>query len=463
MMLLSLTDFIGRFHPVLVHLPIGILLIGLLLQWLSAEEKYRISQEVIKIVLLCGLFSAIISCITGYMLSLNGNYDENLVAWHMWMGMAVAACSLLLVFKVMKQQLDSTHRIASIALLGIIIITGHLGGSLTHGSDYLSAAWNDNDSVSNRPPKIIEHVQEAKVYEDLVQPLLQTRCYNCHGPQRHKGGLRLDGPQWLLKGGKDGAVVQSGNAKQSELIKRLLLPREDEHHMPPKDKPQLTDRQVAVLQWWIDEGMDFTKKVKELPQPDPVKPALLSMQGASTAGRESIPSTPVEAADPQAVKALEAKGVVVIPLAQNTHYLMASFVSSPNFSDSDMHLLLPLQKQLVYLKIGRTRITDASMQTIQKFSRLIQLDLDHTSITNKGVALLSVLTGLQWLNLVGTNTSASGLLALKSLKKLQSVYLYQTKINAEGYSQLKKVFPKTSLDTGGYTVPYFANDTTVKK
>ena len=463
MELLSLTDFIGRFHPVLVHLPIGILLMGLLLQWLSAKEKYKISHEVIKIVLLCGLFSAIISCITGYMLSLNGDYDENLVAWHMWMGMAVAACSLLLVFKVMKQQLDSTHRIASIALLGLIVVTGHLGGSLTHGADYLTAAWSDDSTVSKNSPKIIANVQEVKVYDDLVQPLLQTRCYNCHGPQRHKGGLRLDSPQWLLKGGKDGAVVQSRNAKQSELIKRLLLPREDEHHMPPKDKPQLNDKQVAILQWWIDEGMDFTKKVKELPQPDLIKPALLSMQGASTAGRESIPSTPVDAADPLAVKALEVKGVVVIPLAQNTHYLMASFVSAPNFSDSDMHLLLPLQKQLVYLKLGHTRITDVAMQSIQKFSRLIQLDLDHTSITDKGVALLSSLNDLQWLNLVGTSTSSSGLLALKSLKQLQSVYLYQTKLNAEGYSELKKAFPKTSFDTGGYTVPYFANDTTVKK
>ena len=53
-MLLSITEFIGRFHPALVHLPIGILLMGILLQWLSASPKYNVSDNVVRIVLLIG-------------------------------------------------------------------------------------------------------------------------------------------------------------------------------------------------------------------------------------------------------------------------------------------------------------------------------------------------------------------------------------------------------------------------
>ena len=92
--LLSVTEFFGHFHPLLVHLPIGILLMALLLQWLSGKEQYKISPQVVKILLVCGMFSALLSCITGYVLSLSGDYDENVVSLHMWMGIAVALASM---------------------------------------------------------------------------------------------------------------------------------------------------------------------------------------------------------------------------------------------------------------------------------------------------------------------------------------------------------------------------------
>jgi len=83
----------------LVHLPIRFLLIGLLLLWLSSKEKYHVSQHVVKVVILSGTIAAIVSCITGYLLSLSGPYDEDLVVWHMWMGISVASISILLYAK----------------------------------------------------------------------------------------------------------------------------------------------------------------------------------------------------------------------------------------------------------------------------------------------------------------------------------------------------------------------------
>jgi mono/diheme cytochrome c family protein len=436
----------------------------LLLQWLSGKKKYSISPEVIKIILLCGLFSALISCITGYLLSLSGDYEEGLVNLHMWMGIAVAAASLLLVVKVIRQQLDLTHKIASFSLLILIVITGHLGGSLTHGSDYLTAAWNPSDDTADTTHKVIANVQEANAYADLVQPILQSKCYSCHGPNKQKGGLRLDDPKWLLKGGKDGAVLVSGKGAESELIKRLLLPREEEHHMPPKEKGQLTEKQIAVLHWWIDTGNDFTKKVKELPQSDKVKSSLLAMQSNGQSEHKTmdlLPTASVEAADPKAVQALVEKGVVVMPVAQNTHYLMANFVTAQGFSDQDMKLLMPLQQQLVWLKLGRTRITDSTLFILSGFSNLTQLDVSHTNVGDEGVSKLKTLDHLQLLNLVGTRVSAAGLLSLTGLKKLQSVYLYQSKIDRNGYVQLEKAFPKVQLDTGGYSIPFMESDTAV--
>ena len=142
-MLLSITEFIGRFHPLFVHLPIGILLLALLLQWLSQKEKYTISHSVLVIIWSIGIISAIVSCITGYLLSLKGEYDATTVNLHMWMGIAVAVVSLLIGIKVYYKRLDKVFKIAAVALLILISTTGHFGGSLTHGDDYLFAAMYD--------------------------------------------------------------------------------------------------------------------------------------------------------------------------------------------------------------------------------------------------------------------------------------------------------------------------------
>ncbi len=462
--LLSITEFIGRFHPVLVHLPIGILMIGLLLQWLSGKEKYKIPMEVIKVILLCGMYAAILSCITGYLLSLSGDYDESLVALHKWMGIAVAVASMILVVKVIHQEFDVIHKIVSFSLLGLVIVTGHLGGSLTHGSDYLTAALRSNSSNVDQAPKVISNIQEAKVYADVVQPMLQSKCYGCHGPQKQKGGLRLDDPEWIMKGGKNGPPVVAGKGDQSELIKRLLLPRENEHHMPPKVKQQLTEKQIALLHWWIEAGADFSKKIKELPQPAKIRPALLAMQGNGNMVRKiinNVPSAPVEPADPKAIEALSNKGVVVMQVAQNSNYLMADFVTALHTTDRDMVLLLPLKRQLIWLKLGNTEIMDEALATISQCKNLRELQLTNTHITDKGLTFIKSLDSLQMLNLVGTKVSTPGIRQLQSLKKLQSLYLYKTNVGKNDWMQLKNGFPKTYLDSGGYTLAFIRNDTTL--
>jgi uncharacterized membrane protein len=138
--LLSISEFIGRFHPLFVHLPIGILLLALLLQWLSRKEQYTLSHGVMKVIWVAGILSALLSCITGYLLSINGGYEENTVGLHMWMGIAVAAVSLLIGAKVFSRKFDATYKVSSVALLLLITGTGHFGGSLTHGDDYLLSA-----------------------------------------------------------------------------------------------------------------------------------------------------------------------------------------------------------------------------------------------------------------------------------------------------------------------------------
>ena len=464
-MLISISEFIGRFHPLLVHLPIGILLIGLLLQWIAAKEKYTNLQHAVPVIILFGAISAVLSCISGYFLSLSGEYDKSTVDWHMWMGIGVALIAIVIYLKLIKKKIDRGFKILSAGLFFLVSITGHLGGSLTHGSDYLTSAFTSADGITNSKQKVIPDVQQAFAYADIIQPMLEDKCYSCHGPSKQKGKLRMDTPELLMKGGKEGIEIVPGKADESELIKRLLLPREDKHHMAPKEKPQLTEKQISLLHWWIEQGADFNKPVKDIQQPEKIKPLLLALQSGHEEIKAipNIPSEPVEKADELAIQKLKDAGVIIMPVAQNSNYLVANFVMAPDAGDKEVSLLTPLKKQLVWLKLGSTKITDAALPVIGQCTNLIQLQLNHTSVTDAGIGSLKNLSGLQSLNMVGTAITANGVRILKDLKNLQSIYLYQTGVEQKDFDGLKKIFTKTMLDSGGYIVPILLSDTTEVK
>jgi len=410
------------------------------------------------------MICAILAALTGYLLSFSGDYDEGLVITHQWFGISVAAVSIAMFYFHSKAAPFKTQVSVSILLFVLIVITGHLGGALTHGSDYLTKSWNlSPDTVVQRKP--IPNVQEAMVYSDIIQPVLQTRCYSCHGKNKQKGKLRMDDSLRLMKGGKDGPVILPGNAEKSEMVKRLSLPRGDDDHMPPTEKPQPTEQEIALIHWWIAAGAPFDKKVKQLDQPEELKTALLALQNV----REKkiivpdLPAKPVVKADDEAIKKLKNIGAVVEPVAQNTNYLSANFVTVKDPGDKEVQMLLPLKEQLIELKLGSSSLTDSATLIIAQFTNLMRLQLDYTKITDKGLANLTALQNLRYLNLVGTAVTEKGVLQLKDLKSLRSIYLYQTMVKKSGWNDLKKAFPKTLIDSGGYIVPLLPTDTTEVK
>jgi len=458
--LISISEFFGHFHVVLVHLPIGILLLACVFQWLERRPKFSSLRVATNIALMIGMICAILAALTGYLLSFSGDYDEGLVITHQWFGISVAAVSIAMFYFHSKTAPFRTQVSVSILLFVLIVITGHLGGTLTHGSDYLTKSWNlSPDTVAQRKP--IPNVQEAMVYSDIIQPVLQTRCYSCHGKNKQKGKLRMDDSLRLMKGGKDGPVIIPGNTVKSEMLKRLSLPRGDDDHMPPKEKPQPTEQEIALIHWWIASGAPFDKKVKQLDQPEELTPALLALQKVDVKKVivPDLPSKPVSRANDDAIKKLKDIGAVVEPVAQNTNYLSANFVTVTDAGNKEVQLLLPLQEQLIELKLGSSSITDSALQLIAQFKNLMRLQLDYTKITDKGLASLTALQNLRYLNLVGTAVTEKGVLQLKDLKSLRSIYLYQTMVKKSEWNDLKKAFPKTLIDSGGYTVPFLPTDT----
>ena len=455
---MNIPEFIGRFHPLLVHLPIGILLLAALFQLLALKPKFVSLHPATSIALFWGMIFAILSCISGYFLSQSGDYDEEMVNTHQWFGISTAFISLIAYL--FNRWENEFAKWATLLMVPLIFITGHLGGSLTHGSDYLTKGFS-KDSTTEKEIKPIADVQEANVYADIVQPIFQTKCYSCHNKSKKKGGLRLDEPAFILKGGKDGEVIKPGNTEESDMMRRLLLPRNDEDHMPPKEKPQLKDNEIALLHWWIATGATFDKKAKDLEQPEKIKPVLLALQKVEKKVLPDLPQTPVDKADENAIQKLKDSGVIVFPVARNSNYLKANFVTVDTVSYNDIALLLSIKKQLVWLNLGQKTIPDSLLALIGQLTNLTRLQLDNTSITDKGLSSLHSLNNLQYLNLVGTKVTPGGIMQLKDLSRLQAIYLYKTFINSSDWSMLKNNFPKVTLDTGGYQVPTFVTDTTI--
>jgi uncharacterized membrane protein/mono/diheme cytochrome c family protein len=460
-------EFFGRFHPVFVHLPIGILLLACICILLSLKQKFANLKHAIPLMLLLGALSAIVSCVTGYLLANGGDYDGNLVSNHQWMGISVAVLSIILwaIYKKVK----SKGILAAIAtiLVVLISITGHLGGSLTHGSDYLTAPLKSDGAKNGAAIPPIPNVQEAFVYQNAIQPLLKSRCYSCHGSEKQKGKLRLDQEEYILKGGEDGHTVVKGKADESELIKRILLPLNDEDHMAPKEKPQLSTNEIALLKWWISNGADFKKKFKDLPQGDDIKPVLASLQKGEDATADiknnDIPTEEISAADDKALKKLADAGVTIVPVAQNTNYLSANFVNVQVMGKDILDLLKSIDKQLLWLKLENAKVNDQTLTAIKDCKNLSRLNLNNTQITDAGLVALKDLDQLQSLSLVGTKVTIKGIDQLKKLKNLKFLYLYQTKITKADLAAIKKLLPKTYLDTGNYKIPTLAQDTTVFK
>jgi len=455
---MNIAEVIGSFHPVLVHLPIGILLLAGVFQLLALKPKYAGLYAATSIALFWGMIFAILSCISGYLLSQSGDYDEGLKDTHKWFGIATAFVSIIAY---LFNRWENVFAKWTILLMVIgIIITGHLGGSITHGTDYLTKGFSKEEPIE-KEIKPIADVQEANVYGDIIQPIFEDKCYTCHNKSKKKGGLRLDEPSFILKGGKDGKVIEPGNAEASDMMKRLLLPRNDEDHMPPKEKPQLKDNEIALIHWWIASGAPFDKKTKELEQTEKIKPALLALQNTRVKTLADVPEQPVDAADEKILKQLGKRGVVILPVTRNSNYLSANFVIVDSVTDNDMVLLRSLKKQMIWLKLSDKKISDSMLTIIGQLTNLTRLQLDNTTITDKGLSSLQSLTNLQYLNLVGTGVTAQGLMQLKALPRLQAVYLYKTFINSADWTTLKNNFPKVILDSGGYYVPILASDTTI--
>lgn len=137
--------------------------------------------------------------------------------------------------------------------------------------------------------------QNAQVnFERDIRPLLHARCIECHGPEKQKGGLRLDNKTAAMKGGASGPAIIPGKSAESELIHRISS-ADPAERMPSKGEP-LTAREIALLRAWIDAGAEWpeTEKLASGEAKRAEKTSWWSLQPLANVALPAPPNLPAE-------------------------------------------------------------------------------------------------------------------------------------------------------------------------
>jgi len=441
---MNLLDYIGRFHPVLVHLPIGILIAAIFLEVLSNVKGFRKVRKSVKVLLVLGFAAAFVSSTTGLLHAQSGEFDESLIISHRALALTVTFFSLVAaaLHGRKKQEMRLAYFIIMFALAILILLTGHSGGSITHGTDFLQPTEADE-----KPIGLVINSQD-ELYTGLVAPIFKQKCVNCHGPSRQKGKLRLDQPEFILKGGEDN-ILANGHA--GEMWRRIHLDRNDEDHMPPKEKTPLTQAEISIITYWLDNGNPFTGTLASLPRAD-------SLIKVLAIAPEEVKEKVVYP-DDKIMSALREGGVTVSFLSKDDGRISLQFINADAAKLADLIIQLPsINRQVVEIKMPGIKITHEQWGFLQSMTALERIHLERSSFSDHEMAFLNTCVNLGYLNLVSTTVTAKGLARL-SLNKLKQLYIYQTAVKEADLSAVQKLFPGTSIVFGNYQVATLESDT----
>lgn len=435
--------FVGRFHPLVVHLPIGFLVLAVIAQFAIRWPKFQPIKPFLKYLWGLGAISAAFAVLFGYLLSLSGDYDENTLFWHKWSGVAVLIFSLLCYF-ILKRQNETKKSIQWVLIAlatGTMIYTGHLGGHLTHGSTYLMEyAPNSVRSIAGLPSKkeprpTVTALDSADVYLDLISPMMDRKCVSCHNSGKKKGDLLLTSYANMMKGGENGEVVIPGNIEASELYTRITLPKGHDDFMPAEGKRPLTDQEVDIIEWWIASGAPPNGLVTELDSEKSITETINDYLGLD---KNTVLSKKVPQANQQSIDSLLDHGFVINRLMKGNYFLEANFSLSENpIKPMDLKLLANIDEQLIWLDLSNSQLTDESLEKIGQLENLIKLNLSGNPITDEGIQHLTKLTHLESLNLYKTNVTQGVLELVPKLTRLQKIYLWQTKVDDSLISRIE--------------------------
>jgi hypothetical protein len=424
----GLVAWLGRWHPLILHFPIVLLLMAAVIGLLN--------KIVPKLLLTVATLSALVTAITGFFLGTESVPKGDLLFWHQWMGSGVAILAVIWYW-VSTNHLQQTYLVKGIQVVLIILVglTGHYGGMITHGEDFLALP---------RSKKLEKIPDNPLIYEHIVHRVLDNNCIGCHNPNKIKGELLMTSISELIKGGESGPALVVGNPGESELIRRLHLPMEDEEHMPPEGKKPLTENEIQILERWIALGASDTLKLSHLDNDEPLVGMVRKMMEPGVLNSwEKLPKV----AD-STLQNLASDYVTIKRIASNSQALSVSVYLPPEYNPKNITDLKRISNNIIELDLSGIPIGEKEMDLVAMCKNLEWLEIDRTPVTDREFKKLNGFSSLRVLKAYETEISDESVAILKDFKALKSLYIWETQISEEGLSELKEALPALHIDYG---------------
>ena len=433
----EIIKYLGNFHPVVLHLPIGAFLFTFLL---FISQKYLKSNfnPAVRMGLLFSFITSIITSIFGYILHLNGDYDSVLVDRHMWL--AIATTILIgFVLYLHKKQKPYNHVLSSFVFATVLLtITGHNGGSLTHGKDYLKLPDFEKE-IS------IVSYDSIHVFNQVISPILDSKCVKCHNTGKSKGNLMLSSIDKILLGGEKGQIIKSNSSVDSRLYTYLNLPIDDEMHMPPDGNSQLNDNEKELIKLWIDEGADFYNFRK-------MNDDNFSKEILSFLPKEIASVDPPNRND--LVKLIENE-FRIERISTENNFIDIKY-QGKSFKQSYLRLLSKVSDNIKRLDLSFVDLSSIDLSRVDNFENLTYLNLNNTKLTTKKIQKLDL--DIQTLILSNNNFDVSVFDKFISNPTNERVFAYNTISDLDLTKEISansndKIYFGVSLDDFASNVP----------
>ncbi|MGI8636727.1 MAG: DUF2231 domain-containing protein, partial [Segetibacter sp.] len=189
----------GRMHPLLLHFPIAIIVLYVL--WILFAPGNSHYSQIAKDLLLLSAITSVVTALCGLLLSREAGYEADALQMHKWAGCVISFLLLFWFWFSSSKTLNRWFNIsASFIMLLLITVAGDLGAEITHGANFLMAP------ITPEKERKMVMFEDAFVYADVVQPVLEAKCLSCHNSKKAKGQLVMETAGLLLKGGKDGKL-----------------------------------------------------------------------------------------------------------------------------------------------------------------------------------------------------------------------------------------------------------------
>ena len=422
-------QFIGRFHPLAVHFPIALFLLVPVLEIVGRRARYAYLRRSVNFVLALATIGATTAALLGWCLARSGGYSGRLITQHMWGGVVLSTiCWTCWLLSARLREFDTTYGITLVLGVGLVTWTGYRGAQLSLGTNHLTEHMPSRLRTLLRvePSRATEAAADPNTFFGArIQPIFNARCITCHGEDKHKGNLRLDSYRALMRGGKDGPVIQIGNAQASDLFRRVSLPASHDDFMP-KGKSPLTANHLKLIELWIGAGASETIAV------DAIKNAPSS--ASAVVAEVTFPEI-----DPAAAARLRSA------VAPAVSQLQKQF---PNILDYDSRISADLR---LNASILGSRFGDADLEAFAPIAEhIVVADLSRTAITDHSAAVIATMKGLRVLRIADTRLTNGTLLRLESLNQLESLDVYDTPITATVLPTIAKL-PKLAHFYAGQT------------